>query len=418
MRQGRQQVIVVGAGIVGVATALFLQEDGHAVTLVDPKSPGSGTSSGNAGIISLASVQPTVTTATLKQLPAMLADPAAALRIRWRHLPTLAPWLIRAALATRKATVERATTGIQALVSRALQAHEVLVQRTGAGAFLRSKGWLKVALDRSAFDRFLANELPALDRFGVPYEVLDRHALNALEPALGSQVRAGLWLTATREISHPQGYTEHLAACCLARGGRQERREVKGLAFEGGEVVGVLTTEGTIRGDAVIIAAGAFSRRLAAEAGHRVPLETERGYHLMLEHSQPPLGRPIHCLDHGFVLAPLDHGLRLTSGVELASLGAAPDFAWPRRFLPAARRCLPNLNDTVLSEWQGFRPSLPDSLPVIGRSRRHANVYLAFGHQHLGLTLGPVTGRIVADLVAGRAPGLDLAPYAPDRRFY
>ena len=418
MSPAPQAVIVVGAGIVGVATALFLQEDGHSVTLVDPRSPGSGTSSGNAGIISVASIQPIVTRDTLKKLPALLTDPLSPLRVRWRHLPTLAPWLARAALASREATVERAMIGIQALAARAFRAHEVLIQRAGAGDLLRSKGWIKAALDQAGFDRFLEAERPLLDRFEVPYEVLDRGALHDLEPALGSEVRAGLWLTSNREITHPQAYTERLAALFFERGGHQERREVRGLAFEAGKVAGVNTTEGTIRGDALVIAAGAFSRKLAAEAGHKVPLETERGYHLMLPKSLPSLGRPIYCMNPGFVLAPMDHGLRLTSGVELASLAAPPDFTWPRRFLPAARRYLPSLDDRVVSEWQGCRPSLPDSLPVIGRARRHSNVYLAFGHQHLGLTLGPVTGRIVADLVADRDPGLDLGPYAPDRRFY
>jgi D-amino-acid dehydrogenase len=413
-----QDVIVVGAGIVGVATALFIQDDGHRVTLVDPASPGSGTSSGNAGVISVASVQPLVTPDTLKKLPAMLSDPLSPLTLRWRHLPTLAPWLWRAALASRRATVERAMTGIQALASRAFRAHEVLIQRAGAGDLLRSKGWIKASLDQAAFARFLEAERPVLDRFGVPYEVLDREALHALEPALGSEVAGGLWLTSNREISHPQAYTERLAALLFERGGRHQRSRVKALATEGGRVTGVLTTEGTIRGDAVVVAAGAFSKGLAAQAGHKVPLETERGYHLMLPLSQPSFGRPIYCMDPGFVLAPMDHGLRLTSGVELASLEAPPDFSLPRRLLPTAKRYLPSLDDRVASEWQGFRPSLPDSLPVIGRSRRFANVYLAFGHQHLGLTLSAVTGRIIADLMAGRDPGLDLAPYAPDRRFY
>ena len=423
MSAAPSDVLVIGAGIVGLSCALFLQEDGHAVTLVDPAEPGSGTSSGNAGIISVASVAPIVTRATLVALPGMLANPAGPFRLRWRHLPSLAPWLLRAALATRKDTVERAMTGIHALASRALRAHEVLVQRAGAGELLRSKGWIKVTLDRAALDHHLAAETAALDRFGVAYEVLDRDALHDLEPGLSSEVAGGLWLTSNREISHPQAYSDRLAALFFERGGRQERRLVRGLAKDGGKVTGALTNDGTLPAATVVIAAGAFSAELAAAAGHKVPLETERGYHLMLPHGtsadgRPLLGRPVYCMDPGFVLAPMDHGLRLTSGVELASKDAPPDFGIPRRILPIARRYLPGLDQTVLSEWQGCRPSLPDSLPVIGPSRRHPNVHFAFGHQHLGLTLGPITGRIIADLVAGRDPGLDLTAYAPDRRFW
>ncbi len=238
---------VVGAGIVGVSSALFLQEDGHAVTLVDPASPGSGTSSGNAGVISVSSVMPLMTPDTLRKLPGMLANPMGPLRLRWRYLPRLLPWLLRAALASRKSTVERATTGIQALASRALPAHEVLIQRAGAGGFFRSKGWMKVAIDRAAFERGMAEERVLLDRFDIPYEVLGRDALHDLEPALSSEVEAGLWLTANREITHPQAYTERLAALFMERGGRHQRSQAKGLALEGGKVLGVLTTKARSR---------------------------------------------------------------------------------------------------------------------------------------------------------------------------
>ncbi len=413
-----QRIAVVGAGIVGVATGLFLQEDGHSVTLVDPSAPGSGTSSGNAGIISVSSIMPIVTADIFAKLPAMLADPVAPLKLRWRDLAGLAPWLLRAALATRGSAVERAMAGIQGLTSRALAAHEVLIQRAGAGELFASNGWLKVALDQSRLEKGTATERAALDRFGVAYEMLGRDAVLDLEPALSSEVKGALWLTANREIRHPQAYVERLAALFMERGGMHRRSVARRLAFADGRVKGLLTTEGTIEADSVVIAAGAFAGRLAADAGHHLPLQSERGYHLMLPTLASPLHRPVYCMDPGFVLAPMAHGVRLTSGVELASLEAPPDFSIPRRLLPLARRYLPGLEERVLSEWQGFRPSLPDSLPVIGRAVRHANVYLAFGHQHIGLTLGPVTGRIIADLVAGRDPGLDLAPYRPDRRYW
>ena len=417
-RPHAQRIAVVGAGIVGVATALFLQEDGHEVLLVDPSEPGSGTSSGNAGIISIASITPIVTADVFRKLPALLTDPVSPLQVRWRDLPGLVPWLLRAALATRKARVERAMAGIQALASRALAAHEVLIQRAGAGELLGSNGWLKVGLDQQKFEKAAAAEATLLERFGVAHEILGRDAVLDLEPALSSEVKGALWLKANREIRDPRAYVERLAALFLERGGTHCRRAARSLAMADGRVTGLLTSDGRIAADSVVIAAGAFAGRLAEAAGHRLPMIAERGYHLMLPALAMPLGRPVYCMDPGFVLAPMTHGLRLTSGVELASLDAPPDFSIPRRLLPLARRYLPGLDERVTSEWQGFRPSLPDSLPVISRARRHANVYLAFGHQHVGLTLGPLTGRIIADLVAGRDPGLDLAPYRPDRSFW
>ncbi|MCB1993715.1 MAG: FAD-dependent oxidoreductase, partial [Geminicoccaceae bacterium] len=253
-----QRVAVVGAGIVGVAAGLFLQEDGHEVTLVDPGEPGSGTSSGNAGIISVSSIMPIVTADILTKLPAMLADPVAPLQLRWRDLPGLTPWLLRAALATRRGSVERAMAAIHGLTSRALAAHEVLIQRAGAGELFTSNGWLKVGLDRARLEKGTAAERAALDRFGVPYEVLGRDEVLDLEPALSSEVKGALWLTANREIRQPRAYVERLAALFMERGGVHRRDVARGLAMADGRVSGLLTTEGTIAADSVVIAAGAF----------------------------------------------------------------------------------------------------------------------------------------------------------------
>jgi len=166
-----------------------------------------------------------------------------------------------------------------------------------------------------------------------------------------------------------------------------------------------------------VLAAGAFSRRLARAGGTAVPLEAERGYHLMLPHPERALGRAVYTVEGGFLLAPMTAGLRLTGGVELASNEAAPDYRRVRRLLPQAARLVPGLDTTVTSQWQGHRPSLPDSLPVLGRAPGRRNLWLAFGHQHIGVTLGPMTGRLIADLVAGRDPGLDIAPYRADRAY-
>jgi D-amino-acid dehydrogenase len=412
------RVVVIGAGIVGTSCAFFLQEDGHAVTLIDPLEPGTGTSSGNAGVISLGSCLPIGTPGLLRKVPAMLRDPLSPLSLRWRHLPTLAPWLWRLALASRPGRVEALSQAIVALTARADAAHDVLIQRCGLGELVRTGGWLKVARDAAAFEAGTAFERAMLDRRSLVYEILDGAAIHELEPALAPDIRHGLLLPRNRAVRDPRRYVEGIARTIVERGGRHMRAKAQDLACDGARVTAVRTDQGDVPADLVVLAAGAFSKRLAALAGTRLPLEAERGYHLMLPHPEPTLRRPVYTIEGGFLLAPMEHGLRLTGGVELATVDAAPDYRRIRALLPRARALLPGLGETILSEWLGFRPSLPDSLPVIGRAPKRANLYFAFGHQHIGLTLGPLTGRLIADLVAGRDPGIDPAPYAPDRRFW
>ncbi|MEZ5904857.1 MAG: FAD-dependent oxidoreductase [Geminicoccaceae bacterium] len=413
-----QRIAVVGAGIVGVAAGLFLQEDGHSVTLVDPGEPGSGTSAGNAGIISVSSIMPIVTADILTKLPAMLADPVAPLKLRWRDLPGLTPWLLRAALATRKSSVERAMAGIQGLTSRALAAHEVLIQRAGAGELFASNGWLKVALDQARLEKGTAAERAALDRFGVAYEMLGRDAVLDLEPALSSEVKGALWLTANREIRQPRAYVERLAALFMERGGAHRRLAARGLAFADGRVTGVLTTEGRIEADSVVIAAGAFAGRLAADAGHRLPLRSERGYHLMLPTLATTLHRPVYCMDPGFVLAPMAHGLqadqrrpswrastpRPTSRSRGACCRCPPLPAGPRR---AGGERVAGLSPVPAGQPAGDRPGVA---PRQCLSRLRPPAYRPdAGAAHR------------ADRRRPRRrprPGLDLRPYRPDRPFW
>lgn len=412
------KIAVIGAGIVGCSCALFLQRDGHEVTLLDPRPPGSGTSKGNAGIIAHSSFTPLATPAMLRDVPGMLLDPMSPLSLRWRYLPGLLPWLVRFALAARPARVGRTTAVLAGLAEHVHASHDIIIQQAGLGDLVRSGGWLKVAFARDRLEKGTEDDRRAYDRFGHAYRFLDRDECLEHEPALNPKVAAGLLLAGNRAVSDPERYTAGIAATVLARGGRHLAATVRGVDEVDGRVRTLLTDGGPVPVDGVVLAAGAFSRGLAARTGAPVPLVAERGYHLMLDHCRPSLNRPVYSLEGGFVLAPMAGGLRLTGGVELAGNAAPPDFRRIRRLLAPAQDLLPGLDPTVRAEWQGHRPSLPDSLPVIGAAPRRSNMWYAFGHQHIGLTLGPLTGRLVADLVAGRPPLVDLLPFAPRRRFF
>lgn len=411
------RIVIAGAGIVGLSCGWFLARDGHEVTLVDPLPPGAGTSFGNAGILSLASCLPVGYPELLRKLPRLLADRDGPLRLRWRDLPLLAPWLVRFLLASRRRRADEISAHIVALVGRAETAHDVIIQECGLGGLIRRTGWLKVGRDAAGFEAAIAVERRCLDRFGLEYRILERDELHALEPALAPDLGRALWLVRNRQLADPYDYSRGIFADFEKRGGSWRQATVEDVRRERDRVRAVRTSEGEIEADGLVVAAGAFSDRICRMLGLRIPLEAERGYHAMLPTGEPPLSHPVFGLEEGFVLAPMRDGIRLTSGVELARKTAPPDFRWLHRLVARAPRLVPSLAPEIRSEWLGFRPSLPDSLPVIGPAPGTENAWLAFGHQHIGLTLGPLTGRIVADLVAGRDPGLDLSPYRADRSF-
>lgn len=408
-----QSVAVVGAGIVGMSTALHLQRDGHAVTVIDGRAPGTATSFGNAGGIVTGAVTPTSTPALWRELPAMLLDGASAVRLRWSYLPRLAPWLARFLLAARR--VETIAAALRPIVTGAYDAHRDLAELTGVQELLRPVGWLKLYETEAGFAGS-ALERQLMTAQGIRFEVLGTDEIRQLEPHLAPRYVRGLFQPESAFVSQPhrlvEGYARHFAAA----GGRLLQDRVRGLEPLAGEGVRVRAELGIHRFDRVVVAAGAWSRSLVAGIGDRVSLDTERGYHLNLDPaSAGELRRPVVFPERKFVLAPMQDGIRLTSGIELAGLDAPPDFRAIYALLPQARRALPGLGDHVNREWVGFRPSTPDSLPVIGLSPRASAVVYAFGHGHLGLTLGPITGRLVADLIAARPPLLDVTPYSATR---
>jgi D-amino-acid dehydrogenase len=409
-----RSIAVIGAGIVGVSAALYLQRDGHAVTLIDRVGPAAGASYGNAGGVVSTDCMPLGMPGVLARVPAMLMDPTGPLVLRWRYLPRIAPWLVRLVLASRPSRVEQIADARRALNAGVETAWRSLAAQAGMADLVRPVGWLEVYETDRGFASTAA-ERDLMARRGVPFEVLNADELRQLEPSLAPIFKYGLFMADCLFVANPGRAVEGLAADFVARGGRLVTAEVTGFDLAG-RPYRVLTESGPATdAEVIVLTAGAWSRGLARQLGARVPLDTERGYHLMLPPVEPGLGRPTIHGERSFSLCPMEHGTRLTSQVEFAGLDAPPDYRRVRGLLGAAKRMLPGLEAEERSAWLGFRPSLPDSLPAIGPVPGRPGVYLGFGHGHLGLTQGPVTGRILADLIAGRDPGIDMTPYRPDR---
>lgn len=409
------RVAVIGAGIVGVSCALHLRRAGHDVTLIDPRPPGTGTSFGNAGGIVTGAVVPNSTPQLLRALPAILLDQNNPIRIRWSYLPKLSPWLRRF---VREGTARRArqtAAALQPLVSRGYEAHRELIAMCGAEDLVRQTGWLKVYSSEASFDATMFDRA-LMAANNVRFEILKAEDIRQLESGLAFKFERGILLPDSAFVVSPYRLTVAYADRFFRAGGLMLSDRIRSIMPEPAGVT-LDGERGFVTFSAVVVAAGAWSKRLAAGIGDRVLLEAERGYHLNLHPGlSRPLHRPVVFPDQGgFVLAPMEDGVRLTSGSELAGLDAPPDFSFIRRLIPRAAGVLPGLSDNILRQWIGYRPSTPDSLPVIGRSPRSPHVYYAFGHQHLGLTLGPVTGRLIAALVSSRPPEIDVTPYRIER---
>ncbi len=406
--------VVVGAGAVGVCTARYLQRAGFKVMVLDPEPPGEGASQGNAGILSGVAVIPEGTPRTLLQVPKMLLDRSSPLAIRWRYLPRLAPWLLRLLRASTPARVEHIAGALYALTSRAIEAYGPLLADARADDLVRLSGWICVY--GSAADYAEAKwENDLKRRLGLSLEDLGGDAVRQMVPALAPEIGHGTFMSEVAMTVNPLRLVQTLARDIQNRGGLLLSERVTGFELGQAGVASVRTESRSYPADLVVIAAGAYSGPLAAGLGSRVPLDTERGYHVMLPKPGVEVRLPIQSHDGGYVVTPMEHGLRVAGTVEFARLDAPPNYARAEALLGHARRLLPGLQSDGMTMWMGHRPSMPDSLPVLGRSPHHGNVYFAFGHGRIGLTLAALSGRIIADLARGRAPEIDLTPYRADR---
>ena len=415
---GGKRVGVIGAGMVGVCAASYLQRDGHSVFIVEAGEPGHGASFGNAGAFNASSVTPVSMPGVMWKVPHWLRDPLGPLSLRWRYLPTIAPWLIRFIRAGTPEKVQAQARALRPLVGGTLGALMPLVRDAGAEDLVHRFGHLYVyrSAQSLAKDR-LAWELRREN--GVETDEFDADELRQLEPALSRDYMRGLLVRENGHTSNPLGLVQRLLAHFRHSGGELTRARALGFRLDGRRLAAIRTDRGDLPAEAAIICTGAWSKPLAVALGDRVPLETERGYHLMIRDPEVMPRIPTADADGKFVATPMDGGLRFAGTVELAGLAAPPDWRRARILLEQGRRMLPGLADDHpeerLSLWMGHRPSLPDSLPVLGSSRATPDVIYAFGHGHVGMTAAPMTGKIVADLVSGRPPAINIAPFAATR---
>lgn len=413
---GIRSVAIVGAGIVGIATALWLQRDGHRVVLVDKAGPGEGASFGNGGVLACCAVVPVTGPALPRSIPKMLLQRDSPLFLNWRYLHRAAPWLLRYLSACGVEETRRISAALLPLIGDSVEQHRQLARGTAAEKWLHPSDYLYAYTSRSAFEaeRFswtLRREA------GFIWDEIGPEALRDREPLLGPGFRFGIHLPEHGYISDPGRYVQALAAEAERDGARLVRAKATGILVENGRATGVRAGGETIPADAVVLAAGAWSTSLARRLGILVPMESERGYHVeLLEPSAMPRA-PIMVSSGKFVVTPMEGRVRVAGLLEFGGLQAPPSgkaFAHLKRLAGAA---MPQLRWNDTREWMGHRPSPSDSIPLIGEVPGAAGVFMGFGHHHIGLTGGPKTGRILADLIGGRLPNIDLAPYRPDR-FY
>ena len=405
------RVAVVGAGIVGLACAFHLHADGHDVVLFDPAPDGDKCSWGNAGGIGVTEVAPAAVPGVFRRVPGWLFDPLGPLALRPAHVPRMLPWLRAFARAARPDRVERIAAALAPLLGRVYADLCPMLEALGLGGDLHRVGALTVYRSSVAFHADRA-EWALKRRHGIACEDISGAEARAMEPALGPGLVAGVVTPAWSHVSDPKTIWAGLLD-------EMRRRGVRVLATRAADLrkPGVVrSVDGAeTRCDAVVVAAGAWSAALARQAGDRVLLESERGYNLTLPAPGVSLGREVIFADSKFVATPLAIGLRVGGAAEFAGLSAPPNFARARALARLGAGYLPGLSLDGGREWMGQRPTTPDSLPVLGPSPSRPDIFYAFGHGHLGLTLAATTGRLIADLIAGRSRPLDLAPFAAER---
>ena len=408
-----EHVVVIGAGIVGVSAGIWLRRMGAEVTLVDRDAPGQGTSFGNAGILAACSVAPVTAPGLIAKGPKMALDPNFPLFLRWTYMPRLLPWLFKYLSHANDRDTRRIAQGLTTIVGDTIDQHIALTDGLKARDFITLGDYNFAYRDRAAFDAD-AYVWELRRNAGFVPEMIEGKDVADYDPAFGPEVQC---LASMKEHGHvldPGGYVGALAEDFRTLGGKFCQSEVKDIAVDQGRVTQVLTVDGPIACDKAVLATGVWSGPLMKKLGLKIPMESERGYHIVFENPQGAPKSPAMIAAGKFVATPMQAGLRCAGIVEFGGLEAGPSQAPLDLLRRKVRQNFPGLSWSSEEPWLGHRPAPSDSLPLIGEVGQ-TGIYAAFGHHHIGLTGGPKTGRLVAGLATGQPSNLDLAPYAPQR---
>jgi glycine/D-amino acid oxidase-like deaminating enzyme len=408
-----RRVVVIGAGIVGVSSAIWLQRAGADVTIIDRAGPGQGTSHGNAGVLAACAVVPVTSPGLRHKAPMMLLDRDVPLYVRLSYLPRLAPWLVKYMGHANDTDTRRIATALAPIVADSVEQHKSLTADLGLSDWVTDSDYVFAYRRRADFEAETYTwALRA--QAGFTPDLIEGSAIADYEPALGPAITCLATVKDHGFIRDPGGYVAALAQAFKQGGGTILQAEVKNFDLTNGTITAVQTTQGTIACDDIVLATGVWSKPLMAKLGLNIPLETERGYHVVFKDATGGPSRPTMIASGKFVATPMAQGVRCAGILEFGGLTAGPSKAPLALLRRQAKSAFPNLTAAEEIEWLGHRPAPSDSLPLIGQIGT-SRVYTAFGHHHIGLTGGPKTGRLIAGLIMDQPSNTDLKPYHPQR---
>ena len=406
-------VVVIGAGIQGVCTSLFLTKKGFKVTLIDRDDPGKKSASyGNAGHFSPYASVPINRPDILIDVPSMLLTSTGPLALKWNYVPRMIPWFLKFIKNCSKKKMMHTAKNMHQILDLALPAYDELFNDVDISGLVENKGIMYFWTNKDLKSREM--EIKIREELGAEQKLLTPHEIHDLEPRIRKIYHGGVYYPSARHARNPRKILLKLFELFLSKGGSFKKINVNKINFLADDKLSIETSSGSYSFDKMVIACGAFSKKLTDQAGEKIPLDTERGYHVHFKGHDHLLSRPVIFLNRGFGITPMEQGLRVVGTVEFGGLDNPPSKKRIVNLVNNAKYLFPKLGKHE-DEWLGFRPTLPDFLPVIGPSKNNENIIYAFGHQHLGWTLGAVTGKIVAGIISNEKTNLDLSPYSSSR---